>query len=443
MSFEFRFPDVGEGITEGRVVKWKVKVGDTIKVDQVLGEIETDKAVVEIPSPKAGTILKLNAQEGQSINVGDVIVTIGESGERSPIAERVKEVVKAAVNAEIKMPKKKKDAGAVVGQLEEAPEDKPTPKPVPGMPQAVIPDHHKVDDSSVKALPKVRQLAKAMGINLTQVKGSGPDGRVTENDLKGHVGHPPSEIAEPTLTAPKVNFNKYGRFIEIPVTGVRRKIAENMTRSAFTAPHAVEMEEADVTELVKIREVQKKKADNLSVHLTYIPFIVKAVIAALIKHPYVNSTLDMEKGIIINKQYYNIGIAVDTPHGLMVPVLKHADQKSILSLAHDIEMLSEQARTRKIKLDDMQGGTFTITNYGSLGGTFGVPIINYPEAAILGVGRIQDKPVVRDGKIVIRKMLPLSLAFDHRIIDGAQAARFIRSVMNHLEDPDFLLIDMS
>jgi len=429
---DFKFPDVGEGITEGQIVKWKVKEGDVVKQDQVLVEVETDKAVVEIPSPQPGSIIKIHAKESEKIKVGQVIVSIGEKGEKSPVTKRVAEKVKGVVKKPEPKNTKEKYTSSVVGKLDDKVKELPQPEQTKSA-------------SGVKAMPKVRNMAKAAGVDLTKVEGTGPGGRITTDDVRKHTGavglstapHPTTPSA-----APKMTFDKYGRVLEIPITGVRKKIAENMVKARFTAPHATEMEEADVTKLVAFRKKNKKLAADKGVHLTYLPFVIKAVVAALEKHPYVNATMDEEKGVIRNKQYYNIGVATDTPFGLMVPVIKNADKKNIIRIAHDIETMAKAARERKITINDLQGGTFTITNYGSLGGTFGVPVINYPEAAILGVGRIMEKPMAKDGTIVIRKIMPLSLSFDHRIIDGAQAARFIASVMKHLEDPDFLLLDI-
>lgn len=431
---DFKFPDVGEGITEGQIVKWRVKEGDSVKQDQVLVEIETDKAVVEIPSPQPGTILKIHVADGENINVGQVIVTIGEKGEKISVTKKVVEKIKDVAKKPEKQPEKY--TSSVVGKLDDKIRELPP----------VTQEIKTVSSTGVKALPKVRKLAEKLGVDLKNIEGTGSGGKITEDDVNKHAGAagitPVKHPAAPNLAAPKMSFNKYGRVLEIPISGIKKKIAENMTRSRYTAPHATEMEEADVTKLVQFRKKNKKLAEDKGVHLTYLPFVVKAVVAALEKHPYVNASMDDERNVIINKQYYNIGIATDTPFGLMVPVVKNADKKSIIRIAHDIETMADAARERKIDIKDLQGGTFTITNYGSLGGTFGVPIINYPEAAILGVGRIMEKPVVKDGEIIIRKIMPLSLSFDHRIIDGAQAARFIRSVMNHLEDPDYMLLDI-
>lgn len=422
MAFEFRFPDIGEGIHEGELVKWLVKEGDVVKSDQPLGEIETDKAIAEIPSPRDGVILKLNFKPGDTIKVGDVMVVIGEKGEK--VAEKSRAVQEEKPKEEAKLEQPKTETSS-----KEKPESKT-----------------EASAGKVLATPKVRKLAKDLGVDLSKVKGTGPDGRITEEDVKGFSGEvkegikPSTEKSEEEFKRPKVTFEKYGEALRIPIRGMRKAIAENMVRSASKIPHVTHMDEADITELVKIREKEKKVAENFGVKLTYLPFIIKALLAALKEHPYLNSSIDETTNEIVVKKYYNIGIAVQTSDGLMVFVVKKVDDKSIIELAREIQDLSEKARARRIALEDLQGGSFTITNYGSVGGTFGTPIINYPEAAILGVGRIQEKPVVKEGKVVIRKILPLSLTFDHRIVDGAEAAAFMNDLIKRLEDPDELLI---
>lgn len=442
MAFDFKFPDVGEGIHDGKLVKWMIKEGDKVKEDQPLAEVETDKAVVELPSPRTGTVLKLGAQEGDAIRVGQVLVTIGEEGESAPAATDKKE----APSKQAPAAKEKKEEGghysaSVVGVLPEAKEEGGKSKSAP---------------SHVKATPVVRRLAKELGVDIETVKGTGPKGRVTEQDVRGVKGgaapaptvpagakvQATAVSGKPALDAPKITFDSYGRVLKIPVSTIRQTISNKMKESKYTAPHACAMDEIDVTELNAVRKKEQPTAEKEGVHLTLLPFIMRGVVYALKKNPYVNGSFDEANGIIINKQYYNIGIAVDTAAGLMVPVSKNVDQKSIVQLGHDIEDLAQKARTRKIKLDEMKGGTFTITNYGSIGGNYGVPIINYPEVAILGQGRAEDKPVAREGKVVIRKILPVSVSYDHRVVDGAKAVRFLSDLKKILEDPDLLLVEV-
>lgn len=390
MLKEFHFPDVGEGIAEGEIVSWLLKEGDWVKQDQDLVEVETDKALVTLPCPYEGKILKLHAEPGSRIRVGDVLVTV-EEGEVSEATETAA----------------KKDAGTVVGRLEEA--------------------ETAVTTSVVEALPAVRALAKELGVDLRGVKGTGPQGRITREDVK-------------RLT-PGKEIDIYGLVERVPLRGIRRSVARHVAEASKRIADVTIWADADITDLEKVRAKEKGVAQEKGVRLTYLPFVIKAVIPALKSYPKLNSQLDEELEEIILKKYYNIGIAVDTPDGLMVFVVKEADQKAILDLAKEIGALSEKARKRKLELSELRGSTFTITNYGVIGASYGTPIINYPEVAILGMGKIEDRPLVKEGQIVIRRILPLSLAFDHRVIDGVEAARFMNSVIEHLEDPDLMLIE--
>ncbi|HUL31518.1 MAG TPA: dihydrolipoamide acetyltransferase family protein [Thermodesulfobacteriota bacterium] len=421
MAFEFKFPDIGEGLTEGEIVRWLVKEGDGIKEGQPLVEVETDKALAEIPSPRTGIILKIMAREKEIVKVGQVIVVIGEKEETAaapPASPGPKSV-------------------GVVGELEEAPEEPVAPpaKTAPTKP-AFVSEH-------ALATPAVRALARELGVDIHRVQGSGAEGRVLEKDIRqaveGKAKPKPGEEVKETKKARKYDF--YGPVERIPLRGVRRSIAKAMVKSKYTAPHVSAMDQADVTELWQIREKEKKVAEGKGIKLTILPFIIKAVVAGLIEHPYLNATLDDETEEIILKKYLNIGLATDTPEGLMVPVVKLAKEKSIFELAQELTQLTEKARKRTIDLADLKGGTFTITNYGAVRGIYGTPIINYPEVAILGVGKIQDMPVAREGKVVIRKILPLSISFDHRVVDGAEAARFLNTVITRLEDPDLILME--
>jgi len=425
MAFEFKFPDIGEGLTEGEIVRWLVKEGDGIKEGQPLVEVETDKALAEIPSPKTGVILKIMAKEKEVVKVGQVIVVIGEKGEAV-----------AAPPPGPSVPSPKPKSVGVVGELEEAPEEAaPVAAKVSPSKPVLVSEH-------ALATPAVRALARELGVNINQVQGSGAEGRVLEKDVRqvaeGKV-KPVEEVKKPVKAK---KYDLYGYVERVPLRGVRRSIAKAMVKSKYTAPHVSAMDEADVTELWQIREKEKKIADSKGIKLTILPFVIKAVIAGLTEHPYLNATLDDESEEIILKKYFNIGLATDTPEGLMVPVVKLAKEKSIFDLAQESAQLAEKARNRTIDLADLKGGTFTITNYGTVRGIYGTPIINYPEVAILGVGRIEEKPVVRDGKVVIRRILPVSLSFDHRVVDGAEAARFLQTVIARLEDPDLILMEV-
>ena len=417
MAFEFKFPDIGEGLTEGEIVRWMVKEGDEIKEGQPLVEVETDKALAEIPSPRTGVILKILAKEKEVVKVGQVIIVIGEKGE--------------AVAAP---PSRPKSVG-VVGELEEAPEE------IPAVPVLAKASKLALESEHVLAAPAVRALAKEVGVDIDKVKGTGTEGRVLEKDVRQTAEAKAKPVEEVKEVKKVKKYDLYGYVDRIPLRGVRRSIAKAMVKSKYTAPHVSAMDEADVTELWQIREKEKKVAEGKGIKLTILPFVIKAVIAGLNEHPYLNATLDDENEEIILKKYFNIGLATDTPEGLMVPVVKNAKDKSIFDLAQELAQLAEKARNRTINLADLKGGTFTITNYGAVRGIYGTPIINYPEVAILGIGRIQDMPIVKDGKVVVRKILPLSLSFDHRVVDGAEAARFLNTVIVRLEDPDLILLE--
>jgi pyruvate dehydrogenase E2 component (dihydrolipoamide acetyltransferase) len=426
MAYDFKLPDLGEGIHEGEIKKWLVKVGDTLKEHQPIAEVETDKAVVDLPSPKSGKVLAIHYKEGDTVKVGDVVITIGDEGETAskPAAQPTRLSVPPAR-------KIAKGATGAVGELEEAPDEDETPAPQP------VP---KSDVTIVSALPAVRKLATELGVDVTRVHGTGPGGRITEADVRNASGRaPPAAAIE--KKAPRITFEDYGRVLRIPLKGLRRTISENLTRAFQTTVPVTHMDEIDVTELWAIRQKRKKIAEDKGYPLTFLPFVAKACVIALKEHPYVNSSLDDASGDIVVKQYFNIGFAVDTTDGLIVPVIKGCDQKSILDIAKDLYARAEETRNREIKLDNLKGGTFTITNIGTIGGTHATPIINHPECAILALGAIQDKVVVREGKAVIRKILPVSLTFDHRIIDGAEAARFVNDVKKHIEDPSLMLLE--
>jgi pyruvate dehydrogenase E2 component (dihydrolipoamide acetyltransferase) len=430
MAFEFKFPDIGEGLTEGEIVRWLVKEGDGIKEGQPLVEVETDKALAEIPSPRTGVILKIMAKEKEVVKVGQVIVVIGEKGEGV-----------TAPPPRPPAPSPKPKSVGVVGELEEAPEEVPaqreaireTERPAP--PKPVLVSEHAL------ATPAVRALARELGVDINKVQGTGSEGRVLEKDVRQLAEGKAKPVEEVKKPAKVKKYDLYGYVERISLRGVRRSIAKAMVKSKYTAPHVSAMDEADVTELWQIREKEKKAAESKGIKLTILPFVIKAVIAGLTEHPYLNATLDDDSEEIILKKYFNIGLATDTPEGLMVPVVKNAKDKSIFDLAQESAQLAEKARKRTIDLADLKGGTFTITNYGAVRGIYGTPIINHPEVAILGIGKIQEKPVVMDEKVVIRRILPLSLSFDHRVVDGAEAARFLNTVIVRLEDPDLILLE--
>ncbi|MBI5639711.1 MAG: 2-oxo acid dehydrogenase subunit E2 [Nitrospirae bacterium] len=390
MPFDFVLPDLGEGITEGEIRKWIAKQGDEVEEHQTVLEIETDKAIVEVPSPRKGRVLRINKAEGEMAKVGEVLMTIAEEGEA----------------------------------VEEKPKSEERPRSVSVV--GVLPEE---EEEEVLATPAVRALARDLGVKLETIKGSGPAGSITNADVR--------DAAEKA----KQTEDPYGRTDRVALKGLRRTIANNLMKSRKATASVTGMDEADITELWELREREKSSLFEKGVHLTFLPFFIKAVLHALSEHPMLNASIDETREEIIIKRYFNIGVAVDTPDGLMVPVIKEPAKKTIRELAAEIQALGVKARERKIKLEEMKGGTFTITNYGHFGGTFATPIINYPEVAILGTGKISDKPWVKDGRIVIRKILPLSLTFDHRVTDGVDASRFLSRVMNFIEDPALLFIE--
>ena len=408
MVYEFRLPDVGEGVAEGEVVKWLVKEGEEVKENQPLVEIMTDKVNVEIPSPKKGTILKLMAKEGEVVKVGQSLLAIGEKSEQAnalPTAQTLPQ----------------KPSQSTQSHVNVAPATKTTEKP-----------------HEILATPATRKLARDLGVDLSLVQATGPGGRITEGDVQRfkQLGRGAAPVAV-QVTGPR------GVEERIAFRGVRRKVAEHMVKSKATAAQVTHVDEIDMTEIVQLREKAKADAEKRGVKLTYLPFIIKALMPALKQYPYLNATLDEEKAEVVLKKYYNIGIATDTEQGLVVPVLKDAEHKSITQLGAEIASLSEKARAGQLALDEVQGGTFTITNVGGIGGVFATPIINYPEVAILGVHKITKRPIVKDNQIAIRDMTYLSVSFDHRVLDGAMAAEFMNVIKQYLEDPKLLLLEAS
>ena len=401
MSFEFRFPDIGEGIVEGEIVRWLVKEGDIIDEDQPIVEIMTDKATVEIPSPVKGKIAKRIGKDGEMIEVGATLVVIEENEER----------VKPSGHHRAQTQSKKKQSGQT--QVRSTPRDK-----------------KKTTKDPVLATPAVRKLARQMGLDLSEIQGSGRGGRVTREDLENYKG----TVAEPKSA--QVDAPSRGKVEILPYRGVRKKMGEHLMLSQRKAAHFTYVEEVDATELVSLRKQFLQSDKGQRIRLTYLPFIMTAVVRGLRKYPLLNSSLDEEKEVIQLKHYYNIGIATDTPNGLIVPVVKNVDKKDILQLVQEIAQLSEAAAAGKIRLEDLREGTFTITSLGALGGVLATPIINYPEVAILGIHKISQKPVVRDGQVVVRKMMHLSLTSDHRVVDGSMAAQFLHHIIPAIENPN-------
>lgn len=485
--YEFKLPDLGEGIHEGEILKWHVAVGQAVREDAPLVDIETDKAAVTIPSPRAGTLASRTGEIGDTVHVGQVITVIDDGAGAGAAA-----VAPAADAAPAPAPTPAPTAAPPAatpakGKAAPAPaRDKAAAaKPAPAAPAAAGPRR------PVPAAPATRRLARELGVDIDLVPPTGPGGRVTPEDVQAFAaggrgaapaapearagiadvpGAPPAgaaataagapgaapaeERAEAEFAAhaasaipfldiePMPDFAHWGPVEREPLRSIRRKVARKMVTSMVLVPHVAHMDEADVTLLEDFRQRERARRDGQpGGKLTLLSFVVKAVTAGLRATPAFNASLDPFREEIVYKRYYNIGVAADTGKGLVVPVIKETDRKSIIQIATAIEELSAKAREGRLEVEDMRGGTFTITNVGPLGGTALIPTINYPEVAILGMGRVQEKPVVRDGQIVIRKMLPLTLAFDHRIADGADAARFVSEMVRQLSDPNLLLLE--
>lgn len=399
MAFEFKLPDIGEGVAEAEIVKWMVAEGDVVVEDQPLVEVLTDKATVEIPSPRAGRIARLGAVEGATLPVGSVLVTIevaGEAAAAPTVAAHVPADYEAAV-----------DVAAAAHAAAAA----------PGAPPV-----------RVEAVPAARMLAKESGLDLSTVTGTGPNARITLDDVKKAL-----EGGEPARPAAPRVHGADGPEERVPLRGLRRKIAEHMAHAARTVPHYTFVAEVDMSAVVAAREKARLDPRAAGAKVTYLAYIVRAVAAALREYPLLNASLDEAKDEVVLKKHYDIGIATATDDGLLVPVIKGADRLDLFAIAGEIERLARGARERKLALADLTGGTFTITTTGAYGGLLATPIVHHPQVAILGVHAVTQRPVVRDGQIVIREMTNLSLSLDHRVVDGDVGARFLYDVIARLE----------
>lgn len=519
MAFEFELPDVGEGIAEGELVSWLVDVGETVTEDQPLAEVETDKAMVDIPAPLDGTVTDKRFEEGEMVPVGAVFVVIEPESEVDAAEIDVEPGDTAA------------DSGADTAGAASRPDEADDGGDREGAGS---------DDSRVFAAPSARRLARELGVDITTVEGSGPSGRVTERDVRAHAGDgsvstatdstgQPADSASPSpgteteaeATAADVGLETgdsttterepahRDRTLAVPATrrvaeeldvdinavptdetrdgepfvtasqvrefaqaqaapptatggsasaastdatesareeriqykGIRQTIGDAMVESKFTAPHVTHHDTAVVDELVETRQRLRPIAEERGINLTYMPFVMKAVVAALKQHPKLNAELDDEAGEIIRKRYYHIGVATATEAGLMVPVVENVDAKGLLQISSEVNELVKKARDRSISREELQGSTFTVTNFGAIGGEYATPILNHPEVGILGIGELTQRPVVEDGDVVASQTLPISLTIDHRIVDGADAAKFANTVMEYLENPELLLLE--
>ncbi|PLR75850.1 branched-chain alpha-keto acid dehydrogenase subunit E2 [Bacillus sp. V3-13] len=452
MAFQFRLPDIGEGIHEGEIVKWFVKPGDKVQEDDVLCEVQNDKAVVEIPSPVTGTVEEILVDEGTVATVGQVLVTFDApgyedlkfKGDHEDEAPKAEEKTEAQVQSTL-------EAGQDI-KKEAAPQQAQAGATGAGaQPQTET----EVDPNRrVIAMPSVRKFARDNGVDIRQVSGSGKNGRVLKEDIiafqnggqaraEAQAAPQQAEAAAPKAEQKAAAVVPQGQYPETreKMSGIRRAIAKAMVKSKHTAPHVTLMDEVDVTKLVAHRKKFKQIAADKGIKLTFLPYVVKALTSALREYPALNTSLDDETDEIIHKHYYNIGIAADTEKGLLVPVVKDADRKSVFTISNEINELAGKARDGKLAPDEMKGASCTITNIGSAGGQWFTPVINHPEVAILGIGRIAEKPVVKDGEIVAAPVLALSLSFDHRMIDGATAQHALNHIKRLLNDPELLLME--
>lgn len=485
MSIEVKVPDLGDGIDSGDVLNVLVAVGDVVTAEQDIVELETEKAVAPVPSTEAGRVAAVHVQVGETVAIGASLITLdpeaGSSPTQAPEVEQAiqsdadteqietatatdqapappdipepvappTETIPATAEPSVATPVAREPATPI------APTTPMAPTPAAAPIQSAAPGVSGNGDAGHQsaASPAIRRYARELGVDLAVIRGSGPDGRITQEDIRGAVrtttvsanAAPTSTSSGSHLTAVSgpdgdASEDAYGPTLRIGIPKIRATIGKNMVHSKATAPHVTNFDDADITELEQIRQSSKKDYAAAGIKLTTMPFVVRSVAQALRHHPAINASLDMDANEIIYKQYVNVGVAVDTERGLVVPVIRGADALGIPQLSREITHFAEKARDGKLSMDDMRGGTFTISNLGAIGGTYSTPVINVPEVAILLIGRSREMPVVKDGEVKIRLMMPLSLSYDHRLVDGATAARFLNDVKGYLETPSRLLI---
>ena len=482
---EFKVPELGENVSQGDVAKILVKVGDTIAHDQPVLELETDKATIEVPSSVAGVVKDIKVKQGDKVSVGAVILTVDENGAgpaapkpaepakagaEAPQEEQNKEVpdapkpaepAKAADQKVVSMPRRAAPPPPA-SQASAGKQGEPEPQRLggPAAPK-LVPETRAEAGPAAPASPSVRRLAREIGVDVNDVHGSGQDGRISQEDVKEHARRILSSVGttvargsgQPTAPVPLPDFEKWGPIERKPMGNIRRKTAEHLSHAWNTIPHVTQFDKADITPMEELRAKFRKQVETAGGNLTVTAVLVKVLAAAVKQFPQFNASLDAENSAIVYKKYVNIGVAVDTEYGLLVPVIRHADQKNISQIAVEVHQLSEKARAKKLSLEEMSGGSMSVSNLGGIGGTYFTPIVNWPEVAILGVSRgivepvfvpegrggSSDPPSKRpEGRFEPRQMLPLSLSYDHRVIDGADAMRFLRWVVEAIEQP-FLL----
>jgi pyruvate dehydrogenase E2 component (dihydrolipoamide acetyltransferase) len=439
MSMEFTLPELGENVEKGDVVRVLVSAGDVVKIDQPVLELETDKATIEVPSSVAGTVAEVRVKAGDRVKVGQAIFTVTESAGKGGALKAAQPPAAAKTPREAAVPVAAAKPVAPVVDIASARPSAPPPRE--GATAAVAVTREPVPAASgvpVAAAPSVRRYARELGVDISAVHGTGPGGRIGQDDVTQYVksvlGAGPSLAGVPARTMPLPDFRKWGEVDIRPMSNIRRKTAEHLS-AAWQAPHVTQHDKADITALEEFRRAYGPRVERAGGKLTVTAILLKVVASAIGRYPQFASSVDMANEALVFKKYCHIGVAVDTPGGLLVPVLRDVDRKTITDLAVELTAVSQKAREKKLGLDDMSGGVFSISNLGGIGGTAFTPIINQPEVAILGVSRTATEPVWRDGQFVPRELLPLSLSYDHRVIDGADAARFLRFVAEALEQP--------
>lgn len=441
-AFEFKLPDIGEGVHEAEIVAWHVTSGQRVAEDDPLVEVMTDKATVTIGAPTAGTVRELRFAVGETAHVGQVLVVLDTNAAGAPEAQDAQQASTEPVK------ETDERAATAVGDIQATlpgtgsyPEERTTGR-VPAAPPASASEGY--FEAKPLATPATRKLARELGVDLRHVRPSRSDGRVTKDDVRAHAeGAPAAEPGAVRPAGPAAEAPSAPQDERIPFIGVRRRIAQHLQHAKNTAAHFTFVEECEVDRLLALRDRLAPQAEERGVKLTLLPFVVRAVVEALKHHPTLNGYLDEETNELVLRRQYHLGVAAATDQGLVVPVLRDADHRSILDIAREVGRLAEGARAGTLSRDELTGSTFTITSLGKMGGLLATPILNHPEVGILGVHRIRERPVVRDGQIVIGNIMLLSLSFDHRVVDGHQGAAFAYDVIGYLEEPDRLFLEMA
>jgi pyruvate dehydrogenase E2 component (dihydrolipoamide acetyltransferase) len=452
---EFKLPELGENVASGDVTRVLVNVGDTIARDQPVLELETEKATIEVPSSVAGVVKEITVKPGDKVNVGAVVLTVDETGSAAPKPE-----AKAGAGAPRPEQAERAEAGAAAQKEPAKAAAKPQEfkvVPMPSRPSTAAeparaavpkPEPKRTEAVAASASPSVRRLAREIGVDINDVQGSGPDGRISQDDVKEHARRILSSIGPSTVpgagaaraageaaAVPLPDFSRWGEIERQPMSNIRRKTAEHLSHAWTAIPHVTQCDKADITAMEELRSKYRKQVEQAGGNLTVTAMLVKVLAFAVRQFPQFNASIDVAAQQIIYKKYVNIGVAVDTDRGLLVPVVRDADQKTLTQIAIEVHQLAEKARERKLTLEEMSGGGMSISNLGGIGGTYFTPIVSWPEVAILGVSRGIIEPVWRNGAFQSRQMLPLSLSYDHRVIDGADAMRFLRWVVDAIELP--------